>query len=80
MPAFVRSALKDRGLEKAYRERPPYQRNDYLGWIAQAKTPQTKAKRLDQMLTELGQGHSYMNMPWNGETPKKRVTAKPRTR
>ncbi|MGH7288066.1 MAG: hypothetical protein ACREI8_08635 [Myxococcota bacterium] len=33
MPAFVRRALVERDLMGAYRCRPPYQRNDYLGWI-----------------------------------------------
>jgi len=48
----------------AYRARPPYQRNDYLGWIDRAKRPQTKARRLQQMLDELEQGDVYMKMAW----------------
>ncbi len=49
-------------------DRPPYQRNDYLGWIARAKRPDTRAKRIAQMLDELAKGTSYMNMPYNGPT------------
>ncbi|MDO8264368.1 MAG: YdeI/OmpD-associated family protein [Gallionella sp.] len=64
MPAFVRSALNERVLMEAYRARPPYQQNDYLGWIARAKLEATKLKRLDQMLQELQGGNLYMNMAW----------------
>ena len=31
MPDFVRQALTERGLMDAYRARPPYQQNDYIG-------------------------------------------------
>ena len=33
MPAEVRQALEARALVDAYQARPPFQRNDYLGWI-----------------------------------------------
>lgn len=33
MPGFVKDALEAEGVMEAYRARPPYQRNDYLGWI-----------------------------------------------
>ena len=49
---------------KAYRARPPYQQNDYLGWIIRAKLEATKLKRLNQMLDELQGGKLYMNMVW----------------
>ena len=62
MPAFVEAALKARGLAAAYAARPAYQRNDYIGWIAQAKRPETRDKRLRQMLDELEAGGVYMNM------------------
>lgn len=64
MPAEVRAALRERDLLKAYQARPPYQRNDYLGWIAQAKRPETKKRRLDLMLDELERGDRYMKMPY----------------
>ena len=53
MPGFVRQALEQHGLMPAYRARPPYQQNDYIGWITRAKRPETKEKRLAQMLDEL---------------------------
>jgi hypothetical protein len=66
MPAFVREALKARGLTTKYRERPAYQRNDYLMWINTAKSQATKQRRLHQMLNELDLGGIYMNMKWKG--------------
>lgn len=62
MPGFVRRALEERGLMAAYRARPAYQQNDYLGWIAQARREETREKRLRQMLDELERGGVYMNM------------------
>ncbi len=62
IPAFVRQALEDAKLMDDYAARPAYQRNDYLGWIAQAKREATKQKRLEQMLRELREGGVYMNM------------------
>lgn len=64
MPDFVREALKSEGLMEAYRARPPYQQNDYIGWINRAKREATKQKRLGQMLAELEQGNVYMKMDW----------------
>jgi uncharacterized protein YdeI (YjbR/CyaY-like superfamily) len=63
MPDDVREALEQRSLMAEYDARPAYQRNDYLMWIAAAKRPQTRQKRLEQMLDELARGGSYMNMP-----------------
>lgn len=62
MPAYVRKALIERGLMDAYKARPAYQQNDYLGWIERAKRDETKQKRLVQMLDELEAGGVYMNM------------------
>lgn len=69
MPAFVCEALEANGLMVTYEARPPYQRNDYLGWIARAKLPATQQKRLAQMLDELKRGDVYMKMVWRG-TPR----------
>jgi len=66
MPDFVAAALRDRGLVGQYQARPAYQRNDYLMWINNAKRPETKQKRLAQMLDELAGGGVYMRMKWNG--------------
>jgi uncharacterized protein YdeI (YjbR/CyaY-like superfamily) len=65
MPDAVRRALEDRGLMDAFHARPDYQQNDWLGWIARAKKPETRARRLDSMLGELAQGHGYMGMAWH---------------
>lgn len=64
MPVTVRDALDAAGVMDAYRVRPPYQRNDYLGWIAGAKREETRTRRLRQMLDELAEGRTYMGMPW----------------
>ena len=64
MPESVREALLGRGLMNAYRERPAYQQNDYIGWITRAKRPATRERRLAQMLDELEQGDVYMKMEW----------------
>lgn len=65
MPDFIRDAINERGLMDAYNSRPPYQRNDYIGWINGSKREETKQKRLKQMLDELKGGKLYMNMKWN---------------
>lgn len=64
MPEFVRDALVQSGLMDAYRSRPPYQQNDYIGWINRAKREETKYKRLEQMLNELASGDRYMKMEY----------------
>ena len=64
MPSVVEDALNESGLMEAYRGRPDYQRNDYLGWINRAKRPETKERRLLQMLSELERGDVYMKMDW----------------
>ena len=69
MPGYVREALLDRGLMEAYRDRPPYQQNDYIGWITRAKQQETRERRLAQMLDELDQGDKYMKMDYR---PKRR--------
>ena len=65
MPDDMRRALEARGLVNAYEGRPPFQRNDYLGWITRARKPETRQKRLAQMLDELEDGDIYMKMRWN---------------
>ncbi|WDF82787.1 YdeI/OmpD-associated family protein [Lacticaseibacillus pabuli] len=67
MPGFVHDALTDADLMARYEARPPYQRNDYLGWITQAKREETQLKRLDQMLDELRAGDVYMKAEWHGK-------------
>lgn len=67
LPKFMRDALNEHELMDAYNARPPYQRNDYIGWITRAKQESTQQKRLDQMLDELKQGNIYMKMEWNSK-------------
>jgi uncharacterized protein YdeI (YjbR/CyaY-like superfamily) len=64
MPTDVAEALSKNRVLDAYQSRPPYQRNDYLGWIGRAKRPETRAKRIEQMLDELARGDVYMNIDW----------------
>ncbi len=66
MPDTVRWALEERELMGAYGARPAYQQNDYLGWIGRARRPETREKRLQQMLEELEAGGVYMNMEHPG--------------
>ena len=64
MPDFVRDALVETGLMDAYESRPPYQQNDYVGWITRAQREQTRQRRLAQMLFELNSGDLYMKMQY----------------
>ena len=64
MPAFIRTALRREGLTATYKQRPPYQQNDYVGWIQNAVRKETKQQRLEQMLEELRGGTRYMKMSW----------------
>jgi uncharacterized protein YdeI (YjbR/CyaY-like superfamily) len=68
MPDDVVALLRKTGLKAAYAARPAYQRNDYLWWIGAAKREETRTKRIEQMLSELKTGKSYMRMPYNGPT------------
>jgi uncharacterized protein YdeI (YjbR/CyaY-like superfamily) len=65
MPEDIARLLSERGLRQAYDARPPYQRNDYLGWIGRAAQAWTRQKRIDQMLAELEAGDVYMKMAWH---------------
>jgi len=65
MPDFIRSALNAHDLMEAYLSRPPYQQNDYIGWINRAKLEATQQRRLNQMLGVLKRGGVYMKMEWH---------------
>lgn len=67
MPDDITQALEQGGLMDLYRKRPPYQQNDYIGWITRAKQEITRQKRLQQMLEELKQGDAYMKMPYKAK-------------
>jgi uncharacterized protein YdeI (YjbR/CyaY-like superfamily) len=77
MPDEIRVALVKRELVAVYRSRPPYQQNDYVGWITRAKLPATRARRLAQMLDELEAGGVYMHMTWNEQQATKRPQGSP---
>ena len=62
MPDFILEALKQSGVKEDYDKRPPYQQNDYIGWITRAKQEATRQKRLTQMVEELKVGGVYMKM------------------
>ena len=64
MPEYIRLALLEHNLMEAYCKRPPYQQNDYIGWITRAKLQATRDKRLAQMLVELENGNKYMKMDY----------------
>ena len=68
MPDDIRATLESRGPMGADQARPPYQRNDYLAWIARARLQATRARRVAQMLDELEGGTLYMNMAWRPAT------------
>ncbi|NOZ62623.1 MAG: YdeI/OmpD-associated family protein [Calditrichaeota bacterium] len=67
MPEYVKVALEKNNLMEPYRERPPYQQNDYIGWINRAKRQETKERRLAQMLEELRRGDKYMKMDYRAK-------------
>ena len=67
VPDLVATALDESGLWERYRARPPYQRNDYIGWITRGKREGTRQKRLKQMIDELRSGDAYMGMEYNAK-------------
>jgi len=69
MPDFILKSLEERGLVALYKSRPPYQQNDYIGWITRDKRVETRLKRLNQMLDELRAGTSYMGMDYRAKVP-----------
>lgn len=67
MPEDVEERLIKENLMELYRKRPPYQQNDYLGWILKAKRPETREKRINQMIEELRSGNKYMGMDYRAK-------------
>jgi uncharacterized protein YdeI (YjbR/CyaY-like superfamily) len=64
IPDDIEDILNSKKLMDAYRSRPPYQQNDYLGWILKAKRSDTREKRINQMIWELSEGNTYMKMDY----------------
>ena len=77
MPPDIRHALDERGLWDDYTQRPAYQQNDYLAWISRAVRPETRQKRLLQMLDELATGGIYMKMDHPPSTKSNHPTTSP---
>lgn len=67
MPPDLEERLIRENVMDRYRRRPPYQQNDYLSWIARAKRPETREKRIAQMIAELHSGDSYMGMSYRAK-------------
>jgi len=62
IPQDVADTLNSENLMEAYRSRPAYQQNDYIGWILRAKKAETRNKRIAQMIFKLRDGTLYMGM------------------
>ena len=69
MPAPVALALERHQLLDAWFQRPEFQRQGYLEWIARARLDATRNQRLQQMLDELSRGDCYMSMVWRPRRP-----------
>lgn len=69
LPEDIYTRLQAENVAADYSARPAYQQNDYLMWIASAKRPATREKRIAQMIDELRRGGVYMGMK---HTPSKR--------
>lgn len=74
VPKDVDAAIDAAGVRKDFELRPPFQQNDYVGWITRAVTDATRTKRLRQMLDELAAGGVYMGMK-HGPSAKKKTAA-----
>ena len=62
LPEPLQMTMQEYGVLEDFYQRPAYQQNDYIAWIERAKKPQTREKRIRQMLDELEQGGVYMKM------------------
>ncbi len=59
MPAELASALKKNRLAaKVFQDFSPSCRREYVEWIAEAKRPETKEKRVGQMVNWIAKGKS----------------------
>ncbi len=72
MPGFVRKALEKHKLVDAFRARPAYQQNGYMGWIAEGKIQALMDKRLEQMIDELTKGNVFKGEPYTPPAPVKK--------
>jgi uncharacterized protein YdeI (YjbR/CyaY-like superfamily) len=59
VPAYVSAALKkDRKAAGTFKELSPSHRREYVEWIVDAKTDETRARRMDKMVAQLASGQS----------------------
>lgn len=47
LPDDILAELSKRNLLEAYKARPDYQKNDYIGWISRAKRMETREKKIE---------------------------------
>lgn len=59
IPKDLREAISLADLLTQFKDRPYYQRKDYVGWIEDAKLPETRERRIRRVIEELQKGH-YM--------------------
>lgn len=76
VPKDIDLAIDAAGAREDFELRPPYQQNDYVGWIVRAASDATRAKRLRQMLDELAAGGVYMGMKHGPSAKTKAVKKK----
>jgi hypothetical protein len=55
VPAYLRKALKAAGLEKVFASESYSHRKELVDWIAQAKKPETRARRIEKCLKMLAE-------------------------
>lgn len=58
MDPLVTEQLERAGLSEYFQQLPPSHQKEYLNWINSAKKPETKAKRVDQMIEMLSKKSS----------------------
>lgn len=56
LPDEIAALLDDRGVRGDDDERPAYRRNDYLGWISRATSPETRTRRMRDSSVPVGSG------------------------
>jgi uncharacterized protein YdeI (YjbR/CyaY-like superfamily) len=60
-PDFVRALRAVRPARRAFDALAPSYRRQYLGWIAQAKRPETRARRIAQAVERLSEGRKLFD-------------------
>jgi hypothetical protein len=63
LPEKLRAILQSKDLLNRFRERPPYQKRDYVQWTTSPAREETKARRFKILLEDLKTGR-FMNMAY----------------